>query len=99
MFEPRELIPLAIELCNAPMAVMTEITENTPIVMPVMVRAERSLFAPSDANAMAMVSLKGIWPNQKSEYRSSKQIRMPKLGNVRDHGPSDFRTIAPKMFI
>ncbi len=48
MFEPRKLIPLSIELCNAPIAVITEMTENTPMVMPIMVRPERSLFAPSD---------------------------------------------------
>ena len=52
MFEPRKLIPLSIELWSAPMAVITEITEKTPMVMPdhrqtraELVRAER-LHAP-----------------------------------------------------
>src|ERR671938_563278 len=51
MFDPRKLIPLSIELCNAPIAVITEITENTPTVIPNIVNAARSLFAPSDDDA------------------------------------------------
>ncbi len=57
MFEPRKLIPFSIELCNAPIAVMTEITEKTPIVIPVIVKAERNLFAPSEVNAILIISL------------------------------------------
>ena len=57
MFDPRKLIPLSIEYCSAPIAVITEITEKTPIVMPSIVSAERSLFAPSDASAILMISL------------------------------------------
>ena len=50
-------MPFSIEYCNAPTAVMTEITEKTPMVMPSMVSAERSLFAPRDDNAILMISL------------------------------------------
>jgi hypothetical protein len=32
-------------------------TEKTPIVMPSIVRAERSLFAPTEARAILMISL------------------------------------------
>jgi hypothetical protein len=56
MLEPRKLMPFSIEYCNAPIAVMTEITENTPMVMPSIVSAERSLFAPSDDHAIFMIS-------------------------------------------
>src|ERR1700704_29510 len=56
IFEPRKLMPLSIEDWSAPIAVMTEITEKTPIVIPVMVSAERSLFAPREVSAMAMIS-------------------------------------------
>ena len=45
-------MPLSIEVCSAPIAVMTEMTEKTPMVMPIMVRAERSLFAPSEDRAI-----------------------------------------------
>src|SRR5262249_37834014 len=41
-------------------AVMTEITENTPMVMPSIVSAERSLFAPSDDHAILMISPNNI---------------------------------------
>src|SRR6266516_773062 len=70
MFDPRKLMPFSIEYCNAPIAVMTEITEKTPMVMPSIVSAERSLFAPSDDHAILMISLKSM--SQKSEYRISK---------------------------
>src|SRR5712671_6882538 len=73
MFDPRKLIPLAIEDWSAPMAVITEITEKTPMVMPIIVSAARSLFAPNDASAILMISLNNI-VNPKFEIRSSKQI-------------------------
>ena len=60
MFDPRKLIPLSIEFCKAPMAVITEMTEKTPIVIPVMVKAERSLFAPNEVSAIFIISLKRI---------------------------------------
>ena len=53
-------MPFSIEYCSAPMAVMTEITEKTPIVMPSIVNAERSLFAPRDDHAILMISLNNI---------------------------------------
>src|SRR2546421_10851182 len=56
MLDPRKLMPLSIELCSAPMAVITEIIENTPMVMPVMVSAARNLFAPNEATAIRMIS-------------------------------------------
>jgi hypothetical protein len=49
-----------MEDCSAPIAVITEMTEKTPIVMPIMVNAARSLFAPSDASAILMISLNTI---------------------------------------
>src|SRR5205814_38675 len=36
MFDPRKLMPLSMEDCSAPIAVITEITEKTPIVMPML---------------------------------------------------------------
>src|SRR5689334_17601494 len=60
IFEPRKLIPFSIEFCNAPIAVMTEITEKTPIVIPIIVRAERNLFAPNEVNAILIVSLNNM---------------------------------------
>src|SRR6266568_8076060 len=60
MFEPRKLSPFSIEYCNAPIAVMTEMTENTPIVMPSIVSRERSLFAPRDDHAILMISPNSI---------------------------------------
>src|SRR5438067_249142 len=62
IFEPRKLIPFSIEFCNAPIAVMTEITEKTPIVIPIIVRAERNLFAPNEVNAILIVSLNNMGP-------------------------------------
>src|SRR5438128_189770 len=56
MFEPRKLIPFSIEYCNAPIAVITEITEKTPMVIPNIVREERSLFAPNELHAILMIS-------------------------------------------
>ena len=53
-------MPLSMEDCSAPIAVITEITENTPIVIPVIVSAARSLFAPNDASAILMISLNNI---------------------------------------
>ena len=42
------------------MAVMTEMTEKTPIVMPNIVSAERNLFAPSEDQAIKIISRKSI---------------------------------------
>ena len=53
VFEPRKLNPVSMEPCNAPVAVITLMTENTPMVMPSMVRPERNLFAPSADMARA----------------------------------------------
>jgi hypothetical protein len=60
MFDPRKLIPLSIEDCSAPIAVITEITEKTPIVIPIIVSAARSLLAPNDARAILIISLNNI---------------------------------------
>src|SRR5206468_11575352 len=45
------------EFCNAPIAVMTRMIENTPMVMPTIVRAARNLFAPNELNAIFRISL------------------------------------------
>src|SRR3954453_4465306 len=60
MFEPKKLIPPSMELWSAPIAVMTEMTEKTPIVIPIMVNPERNLFAPNDSLAMASISRNSI---------------------------------------
>src|SRR5262245_65105405 len=60
MLDPRKLMPFSIEYCSAPIAVMTEMTEKTPMVMPSIVSAERSLFAPSEAAAILIISLKSM---------------------------------------
>ena len=39
---------------------MTEITEKTPIVMPIIVRLDRSLFTPSELSAILMISLNNM---------------------------------------
>jgi hypothetical protein len=49
-------MPLSIDDCSAPIAVITEMIENTPMVIPVMVSAARSLFAPNELKAIAMIS-------------------------------------------
>src|SRR6476620_992002 len=56
MFDPKSVKPDSIDACIAPIAVITEITEKTPIVIPSMVRAERSLFAPTEARAIVRIS-------------------------------------------
>src|SRR6266513_684980 len=60
MFDPRKLIPFSISYCRAPIAVMTEITEKTPIVIPSIVKLERSLFTPSEPSAMLIISLNNM---------------------------------------
>src|SRR5437773_4782008 len=60
MFEPRKLIPFSIAYCKAPIAVMTEITEKTPIVIPSIVKLERSLFTPSEPSAILIISLNNM---------------------------------------
>src|SRR6266542_5058505 len=60
MLEPRTLLPFSIEYCNAPIAVMTEITEKTPIVIPSIVRLDRSLFTPSEPSAILIISLNNM---------------------------------------
>src|SRR6266478_261695 len=72
IFDPRKLIPLSMEDCSAPMAVITEITEKTPIVMPSIVSAARSLFAPNDASAILTISLKSILVHRR-ERRAQSQ--------------------------
>lgn len=56
MFDPRKLKPPSMEFCSAPTAVMTEITEKTPMVIPIIVRAARNLFAPNELSAIFMIS-------------------------------------------
>src|SRR6266404_697015 len=73
MLEPRKLMPLSIEVCSAPIAVITEITENTPIVMPTIVSPERSLFAPNDCIAMEMISRNCMAYSYRSAVTGSKR--------------------------
>src|ERR1041385_7743666 len=60
IFEPRKLMPPSIDDWSAPIAVMTEITEKTPMVMPTIVSPERNLFAPNDCVAMERISRNSI---------------------------------------
>jgi hypothetical protein len=46
---------------------MTEMTEKTPMVIPNIVRPERSLFTPNEPSAIVMVSLKRISFSIRSE--------------------------------
>src|SRR6266550_855763 len=71
--EPRKLRPFSIEYCSAPIAVMTEMTEKTPMVIPNIVRPERNLFTPNEPSAIVIVSLNCIFRNSNIEYRSPKQ--------------------------
>src|SRR5438093_6975513 len=93
MFDPRKLIPLSMEDCSAPIAVITEITEKTPIVMPIIVSAARSLFAPRDASAIFTISLNNIGKirNSNIEIRNKQQ----KIQISKRHGHSHLRRIAP----
>src|SRR5476651_1879669 len=61
IFEPRKLNPLSIEPRSAETVVITPMTENTPIVMPAIVSIERSLFTPSEANAIRRISLNNMF--------------------------------------
>src|SRR6266851_3919024 len=53
-------MPFSIEFCSAPIAVMTEMTEKTPMVIPIIVRAERNLFAPNELKAIFIISLNNM---------------------------------------
>src|SRR4029450_4193470 len=82
MFDPRKLIPLSMEDCSAPMAVITEITEKTPIVMPIIVNAARSLFAPNEASAILTISLKRILVHHRERRGFTEQNRHTSLAAV-----------------
>jgi hypothetical protein len=67
-------MPPSIEDWSAPIAVITEMTEKTPIVMPTIVSPERNLFAPNDCMAMEIISRKRIyqtWRNGVVVFRST----------------------------
>src|SRR5437667_3983393 len=76
IFAPRKLMPLSIDDCSAPIAVITKITEKTPMVMPIMVRPARSLFAPSEASAIFMISLNNILVHHRGhgEHRVTEKL-------------------------
>ena len=78
MFEPRKLIPFSIEYCSAPIAVMTEMTEKTPMVIPIMVRPERNLFTPNEPNAIVMISLNRMTLTQIFHHRDHGDHRVTK---------------------
>src|ERR1035438_962805 len=56
MLEPRKLRPVSIDPRSADTAVITPMTEKTPMVMPDIVRNERSLFTPSEPKAIFRIS-------------------------------------------
>jgi hypothetical protein len=55
-FEPKKLSPNSIEDCSAEIAVITLMIEKIPIVIPDAVRADRTLFVPSDLQAILIIS-------------------------------------------
>src|SRR5207253_10789444 len=57
---PRKLMPLSMLLLITESAVMTPITEKTPMETPVIVRIDRSLFVRRAPSAMRITSLKFI---------------------------------------
>ncbi len=57
MLLPRKLRPVSIEPWIALRAVMTPMTENTPMATPSIVSAERSLFTRNALTAMERISL------------------------------------------
>src|SRR4029450_10628991 len=85
MFEPKSVRPDSIDACIAPIAVITEITEKTPIVIPSMVRAERSLFAPTEARAIVKISRNCMG---KSECRISKSETITETRNSNSSFPA-----------
>ncbi len=58
VFDPNTFNPEVIEDSIVLMAVMTPITENTPIAMPKSVRVERSLLALRASTAILKLSFK-----------------------------------------
>ena len=54
---PRKLRPFSIETWMTLSAVITPITEKTPMATPIMVRMERSLFVRRALSAMRMISV------------------------------------------
>ena len=79
IFDPRKLIPFSIEFWSAPIAVITEMTEKTPMVIPNIVSPERSLFTPNEPSAIFMISLNciSIIEMTKLEGRRTKDARSP----------------------
>src|SRR5437660_303968 len=92
MLEPRKLMPFSIEYCNAPIAVMTEITEKTPMVMPSIVSAERSLFAPRDENPILTLPQNNMDPysyqgaatgsSREADHAGAKPDTIPVIGET-----------------
>ena len=60
MLLPRKLRPDSMEPWMALSAVITPITEKTPMATPSIVRAERSLFVRNEPRAMRKISVKNI---------------------------------------
>ena len=60
---------------------MTPMTENTPMVMPSMVRIERSLFTPIEAKAILRISDEAAWLDE----LSPTIIRGPMSGSGESH--------------
>src|ERR1700692_4726509 len=52
VFDPRKLSPVSIDVWRAEIAVMTLIIEKMPMVIPKVVRVERSLFTPNACQAI-----------------------------------------------
>src|SRR3954447_18068937 len=61
MLLPRKLSPDSIEPWIALSAVVTPITEKTPMATPSIVSAERSLFVRNEPRAMRKISVKNMW--------------------------------------
>src|ERR1700676_4219009 len=78
MLEPRKLSPVSMEPRRAETAVMTPMTENTPIVIPDMVRNDRSLFTPSEPNAILRIS---FIPERDDRVQARRPQRRDKPGD------------------
>lgn len=57
ILEPKKLRPDSTDCRSAETAVITPMTEKTPIVIPSIVSAERSLFTPKEPRAMRRISV------------------------------------------
>src|SRR5258708_26181383 len=71
-----------MEACNAQRVVITLIMEKTPIIIPEMVNADRSLWAPRERHAIATISSRGGFGTGAPRLR---------VGSLKPSGPGKIR--------